>query len=182
MYEERGKGRKISLRTKLWLCLVKLLTCYGRPQLYSFQGSLPRLPLPSVQDTTKRVRYFSVRRPRKLSEDRHLIPVDLTQLFPNSLDATLRRRLISLSLPYSGLVGWRCQDTKPLVRFFISVATPSSPNAATGAHFVSFCFQYLRSVRPLLDDEKYSRMVKLASEFENGISRKLQRYLTLKSW
>jgi len=37
-------------------------------------------------------------------------------------------------------------------------------------------------VRPLLDDENYARMEKLANEFQNGIGVKLQRYLILKSW
>jgi hypothetical protein len=42
------------------------------------------------------------------------------------------------------------------------------------------CSKYLRSVRPLLDDDKYQRMEKLSTEFVNGIGRKLQRYLYLK--
>uniref|UniRef100_T1GPK9 Uncharacterized protein n=1 Tax=Megaselia scalaris TaxID=36166 RepID=T1GPK9_MEGSC len=42
--------------------------------------------------------------------------------------------------------------------------------------------RYLRSVRPLLDNENYERMEKLAKEFENTIGKKLQRYLLLKSW
>lgn len=42
--------------------------------------------------------------------------------------------------------------------------------------------RYLRSVRPLLDDSNYNRMERLAKEFEQGISTKLQRYLFLKSW
>ena len=42
--------------------------------------------------------------------------------------------------------------------------------------------QYLESVHPLMDEEQYSRMEKLAKEFENGLGRKLQRYLILKSW
>ena len=42
--------------------------------------------------------------------------------------------------------------------------------------------RYLRSVRPLLDDENYSRMEGLAKEFENTIGKKLQWYLILKSW
>lgn len=42
--------------------------------------------------------------------------------------------------------------------------------------------QYLRSVRPLMDDEQYSTMEKLAQEFQNGIGKKLQRYLVLKQW
>lgn len=40
----------------------------------------------------------------------------------------------------------------------------------------------MRSVRPLVDDENYARMEGLAKEFENGIGKKLQRYLILKSW
>ena len=42
--------------------------------------------------------------------------------------------------------------------------------------------QYLHSVQPLLDEEKYSRMERLAREFESGIGQKLQRYLVVKSW
>ncbi|XP_018327193.1 carnitine O-palmitoyltransferase 1, liver isoform isoform X2 [Agrilus planipennis] len=95
MYETRGKGSKISLSTKLWLLVVKIFSGYHKPRLYSFQGSLPRLPLPSLHDTMAR---------------------------------------------------------------------------------------YLRSVRPLLDDDNYHRMEQLAREFENGIGKKLQFYLWLKSW
>jgi len=43
-------------------------------------------------------------------------------------------------------------------------------------------FQYLRSVRPLKDDEEYNRIESMSKEFQNGIGRKLQRYLVLKSW
>ncbi|GLG94337.1 Protein withered, carnitine O-palmitoyltransferase [Gryllus bimaculatus] len=95
MYEQRGRGSRISWQTKLWLVMVKLFSAGSKPLLYSFQGSLPRLPLPAVQDTMKR---------------------------------------------------------------------------------------YLRSVRPLLNDEDYSRMEKLAADFEKGIAKKLQWYLLLKSW
>ncbi|XP_020286532.1 carnitine O-palmitoyltransferase 1, liver isoform isoform X2 [Pseudomyrmex gracilis] len=95
MYESRDKNRKVSFLTRCWVILVKVFSGWHRPMLYSFQGSLPRLPLPSISDTMKR---------------------------------------------------------------------------------------YLRSVRPLLDDENFSRMEKLANEFENGIGVKLQRYLILKSW
>lgn len=95
MYESRAKGRKISLKTRLWAGAVKVLSTWNTPLLYSFQGSLPRLPLPAVKDTMQR---------------------------------------------------------------------------------------YLRSVRPLLDDENYNRMTELANEFESGIGNKLQRYLKLKSW
>ncbi|KAL3883613.1 hypothetical protein ACJMK2_029858 [Sinanodonta woodiana] len=42
--------------------------------------------------------------------------------------------------------------------------------------------KYLLSVRPLMDDEKYQTMEKLANDFKNGLGKKLQRYLWLKSW
>lgn len=37
-------------------------------------------------------------------------------------------------------------------------------------------------MKPLVSDEDYRRLEKEASEFENGIGRKFQRYLLLKSW
>ncbi|XP_037788959.1 carnitine O-palmitoyltransferase 1, liver isoform-like [Penaeus monodon] len=95
MYEARGKGRTMSVASRLWFLAVKMMTKFSRPMLYSYQGSLPRLPLPALDDTMKR---------------------------------------------------------------------------------------YLRSVRPLMDDENYERMQNLALEFQKGIGKKLQRYLLLKSW
>lgn len=42
--------RKLSLKSKIWAGVVKLFTS-GHPTLYSFQQSLPRLPVPSLNDT-----------------------------------------------------------------------------------------------------------------------------------
>ncbi|XP_061577443.1 carnitine O-palmitoyltransferase 1, liver isoform isoform X1 [Cololabis saira] len=43
----------VPLSTRLWMLLVKIFS--GRkPMLYSFQSSLPRLPVPSVKDTCRR--------------------------------------------------------------------------------------------------------------------------------
>lgn len=42
--------------------------------------------------------------------------------------------------------------------------------------------QYLCSVKPLLSKEDYIRMEGLALEFQNGIAKKLQFNLVLKSW
>uniref|UniRef100_A0A674D9D1 Carnitine O-palmitoyltransferase 1, muscle isoform n=1 Tax=Salmo trutta TaxID=8032 RepID=A0A674D9D1_SALTR len=50
IFESHGK---ISFCTKLWLTLVKMFSG-RRPLLYSFQTSLPRLPVPRVDDTITR--------------------------------------------------------------------------------------------------------------------------------
>ncbi|XP_039617441.1 carnitine O-palmitoyltransferase 1, muscle isoform [Polypterus senegalus] len=42
--------------------------------------------------------------------------------------------------------------------------------------------RYLESVRPLLDDEQYSKMETLAEEFKKNPAPRLQKYLLLKSW
>ncbi|KAI4470725.1 carnitine o-acyltransferase [Holotrichia oblita] len=93
MYESRGKP--ISNKTKIWMTLVRILSSWNKPKLYSLQGSIPKLPLPSLKDTLTR---------------------------------------------------------------------------------------YLASVRPLMNDENYEQLKKLAKDFEQGIGAKLQRYLILKSW
>lgn len=93
LFETRGRG--VSMKTKVWAVLVKLLLKWNSPALYSFQGSLPRLSVPPIKDTVKR---------------------------------------------------------------------------------------YLKSVRPIYDDETFEKVEKEAEEFENGISTRLQRYVVLKSW
>ena len=96
MYESRS-AKGYSLLSKVWLVNLKLLYKMSRqPQLYSYQSSLPRLPLPALSDTIER---------------------------------------------------------------------------------------YLRSIRPLCDSEQhYKDIEKKAHEFRNGVGKKLQWYLHLKSW
>lgn len=60
MYESREKGQSVSTTTKLWAAVTRILSSWNKPGLYSFQGSLPRLPLPAVHDTMERVRYFRI--------------------------------------------------------------------------------------------------------------------------
>ncbi|NXX39603.1 CPT1B palmitoyltransferase, partial [Tricholaema leucomelas] len=50
MFEPHGK---MSRSTKIWVALMKLLSV-RKPLLYSFQTSLPKLPVPSVQATVTR--------------------------------------------------------------------------------------------------------------------------------
>ncbi|XP_032093372.1 carnitine O-palmitoyltransferase 1, brain isoform [Thamnophis elegans] len=50
IYEEHGRVSNI---TKIWLALVKIFS--GRkPMLYSYQASLPRLPVPAIADTMRK--------------------------------------------------------------------------------------------------------------------------------
>lgn len=52
MYQARNKNRTLGF--KLWALLTKMLTALCRPRLYSYQGLLPTLPLPSVDHTVQR--------------------------------------------------------------------------------------------------------------------------------
>ncbi|XP_023225083.1 carnitine O-palmitoyltransferase 1, liver isoform-like [Centruroides sculpturatus] len=88
-------GNKVSLKTKIWAMVVKLLEGNNTPLLYSLQSSMPRQPVPSLEDTIKR---------------------------------------------------------------------------------------YLTSMRPLLKDEDYENREKLALDFQQGVGKKLQWFLWLKSW
>ena len=50
-----GAHGKMSMPNKVWVGLVKLLK--GKhPLLYSFQAALPKLPVPGLSSTKKRVR------------------------------------------------------------------------------------------------------------------------------
>lgn len=115
LYEERGAGRQVSLTTRAWFLAMQPFFRLFQPQLYSFQGALPSLPVPSLHSTREKVY------------------VDSPQVLRNVLTMKFSDNL-----------------------------------------------QYLRSVRPLLEDDQYGRMEKLSLEFINGIGKKLQRYLYLK--
>ncbi|XP_026095149.1 carnitine O-palmitoyltransferase 1, liver isoform-like isoform X1 [Carassius auratus] len=57
MFNRHGS---FSLKTKIWLVLVKLFSG-PKPMLYSFQSSIPRLPVPPIKDTVRR--YLESARP-----------------------------------------------------------------------------------------------------------------------
>ncbi|XP_014663776.1 PREDICTED: carnitine O-palmitoyltransferase 1, liver isoform-like isoform X2 [Priapulus caudatus] len=63
MNDPRGK---FSMKTKFWAILVRFLKGKN-PRLYSYQGSLPKLPLPKLRDTLKR--YLISVRPLLNDED-----------------------------------------------------------------------------------------------------------------
>ncbi|XP_075945980.1 carnitine O-palmitoyltransferase 1, muscle isoform [Anarhichas minor] len=87
IFESHGK---MSSSTKVWLSLVKMFSG-RRPLLYSFQASLPRLPVPSVDDTI--YRYLESVRPLLNSEQYNQMEM-LANDFKDSKAAQLQRYLI----------------------------------------------------------------------------------------
>ncbi|OQR77398.1 carnitine O-palmitoyltransferase 1, partial [Tropilaelaps mercedesae] len=53
MYEARGQNARTSLTTRLWFMAVRLFEG-SSPLLYSYQSCLPKLPLPSLENTMDR--------------------------------------------------------------------------------------------------------------------------------
>ncbi|XP_062245689.1 carnitine O-palmitoyltransferase 1, muscle isoform [Platichthys flesus] len=86
IFESHGR---MSTSTKVWLSLVKMFSG-RRPLLYSFQASLPRLPVPSVDDTVNR--YLESVRPL-LDRDQYDQMDILANDFKDSQAAQLQRYL-----------------------------------------------------------------------------------------
>ncbi|KAJ8347313.1 hypothetical protein SKAU_G00287140 [Synaphobranchus kaupii] len=77
---------KISTKTKIWAVLIKLLS--GRePLLYSYQSSLPNLPVPAIKDTLRR--YLESVRPLMSAEEFQRMTALATQ-FESSLGKRLQ--------------------------------------------------------------------------------------------
>ncbi|KAM9377045.1 carnitine O-palmitoyltransferase 1, liver isoform 1-T1 [Pholidichthys leucotaenia] len=83
MHERHGS---LSWRTRVWMLLVKIFS--GRkPMLYSFQNSLPRLPVPSIKDTCRRY----LESVRSLMDDEEFERMKgLTKNFENNLGPRLQ--------------------------------------------------------------------------------------------
>uniref|UniRef100_A0A1A8BUG0 Carnitine O-palmitoyltransferase 1, muscle isoform n=1 Tax=Nothobranchius kadleci TaxID=1051664 RepID=A0A1A8BUG0_NOTKA len=87
IFESHGK---MSTSTKMWLNLVKMFSG-RRPLLYSFQAALPRLPVPSVDDTIQR--YLESVRP--LLDSKQYAQMELlAKEFKETEAAQLQRYLI----------------------------------------------------------------------------------------
>uniref|UniRef100_A0A8C7XSI0 carnitine O-palmitoyltransferase n=1 Tax=Oryzias sinensis TaxID=183150 RepID=A0A8C7XSI0_9TELE len=86
MFEQHGR---VSNTTKVWVTLLRLLS--GRkPLLYSYQTSLPHLPVPAVRDTL--TRYLESVRPL-LTDLEYKRMTDLANEFESSLGNRLQRYL-----------------------------------------------------------------------------------------
>ncbi|VDO42605.1 unnamed protein product, partial [Haemonchus placei] len=87
MYESVGKP--ISMPTKLWLGVLKLMSKSG-PLLHSYQGSLPHLPLPSLNETLEK-HLLSM---RPILNDEEFAELEhLSEVFRKGLGRRLQRYL-----------------------------------------------------------------------------------------
>lgn len=91
MYESREKGSRVSTPTKIWAACTKLFSAWNPPSLYSFQGSLPILPVPSIHDTMERY-LLSV---RPLLDDENFKRMEqLAKEFESTIGPRLQKYLI----------------------------------------------------------------------------------------
>ncbi|TKS73231.1 Carnitine O-palmitoyltransferase 1, liver isoform [Collichthys lucidus] len=82
----RARHGSVSWATRVWMLLVKVFS--GRkPMLYSFQNSLPRLPVPTVKDTCKR--YLESVRPL-MDDEQYERMTGLTKDFEKNLGPRLQ--------------------------------------------------------------------------------------------
>lgn len=89
MYESAHTG-KISKKTKLWFALLNLIS-KSKPMLYSFQGALPHLPLPSIDETLKK--HLETMKPITTEKEYNEL-VDLSEKFRKGIGRRLQRYLI----------------------------------------------------------------------------------------
>ncbi|KAG7313641.1 hypothetical protein JYU34_000799 [Plutella xylostella] len=173
MYESRVPGAKISLKTKLWVSVVKVLSGWNKPKLYSFQGSLPRLPLPKVKDTMRR--YLVSVRPL-LDDDNYARVEKKAREFEQTIAVKLQRYLVLKSWWSSNYVSdwWEeyvyLRGRSPLMvnSNFYGIDTICSKStrkqAARAAVVVHLCLQFRRLIdRQELEPIMLQNMVPLCS-------------------
>ncbi|XP_061628989.1 carnitine O-palmitoyltransferase 1, muscle isoform isoform X1 [Phyllopteryx taeniolatus] len=151
IFESHGK---MSASTKVWLSLVKMFSG-RRPLLYSFQASLPRLPVPRVEDTIRR--YLESVRPL-LDDERYKQMEILANDFKESKAAQLQRYLILKSWWANNYVSdwWEeyiyLRGRGPIMvnsNFYIMdllYITPTHRQAARAGNVVHTMLQYRRKL------------------------------------
>lgn len=154
LYEPRGGGKPMSWKSKLWLVLVKSLS-FKKPMLYSFQGSLPSLPVPSVDSTMKRY----LRSVRPLLDDEQYTRMErLADEFKNGIARKLQRYLVLKSWFTSNYISdwWEeyvyLRGRAPLMvnsNFYgidALLCLPTTVQAARAANLIYFCLQFRRLI------------------------------------
>uniref|UniRef100_A0A8C5DBB7 Carnitine O-palmitoyltransferase 1, muscle isoform n=1 Tax=Gouania willdenowi TaxID=441366 RepID=A0A8C5DBB7_GOUWI len=151
IFESHGK---MSTSTKVWLSLVKMFSG-RRPLLYSFQASLPRLPVPSVDDTIQG--YLESVRPLLDKQQYNQMEI-LAQDFKDSKAARLQRFLILKSWWATNYVSdwWEeyiyLRGRSPIMvnsNFYIMdllYMTPTHRQAARAGNVVHAMLQYRRKL------------------------------------
>ncbi|XP_050582117.1 carnitine O-palmitoyltransferase 1, liver isoform isoform X3 [Bombus affinis] len=155
MYESREKRSNASKVTKLWSTLVKLFFGWHKPMLYSFQGSLPRLPLPLVENTMKRY----LRSVRPLLDDKNYSRMEtLANEFQRGIGVKLQRYLILKSWWATNYVSdwWEeyvyLRGRSPIMvnsNFYgidAILMYPTHVQAARAANVIYSCLQYRRLI------------------------------------
>uniref|UniRef100_A0A665UQ96 Carnitine O-palmitoyltransferase 1, muscle isoform n=1 Tax=Echeneis naucrates TaxID=173247 RepID=A0A665UQ96_ECHNA len=151
IFESHGR---MSTSTKVWLSLVKMFSG-RRPLLFSFQASLPRLPVPRVDDTIRR--YLESVHPLLDSDQYDQMEV-LANDFKNSKAAQLQRFLILKSYWATNYVSdwWEeyiyLRGRSPIMvnsNFYIMdllYVTPTHRQAARAGNVVHAMLQYRRKL------------------------------------
>ncbi|KAJ0069731.1 hypothetical protein NL108_012362, partial [Boleophthalmus pectinirostris] len=151
IFESHGK---MSTSTKVWLSLVKMFSG-RRPLLYSFQASLPRLPVPSVEDTIQR--YLESVRPL-LDDDKYNQMAILANEFKDTQATQLQRFLILKSWWSNNYVSdwWEeyiyLRGRSPIMvnsNFYVMdllYVTPTHRQAARAGNVVHAMLQYRRKL------------------------------------
>uniref|UniRef100_A0A672GBK8 Carnitine O-palmitoyltransferase 1, muscle isoform n=1 Tax=Salarias fasciatus TaxID=181472 RepID=A0A672GBK8_SALFA len=151
IFESHGK---MTTSTKMWLVLVKMFSG-RRPLLYSFQASLPRLPVPSVDDTIQR--YLESVRPLLDTKQYNHMEI-LANEFKDSKAAQLQRYLVLKSWWATNYVSdwWEeyiyLRGRAPIMvnsNFYIMdllYVTPTHRQAARAGNVVHAMLQYRRKL------------------------------------
>uniref|UniRef100_A0A3B4AUW2 Carnitine O-palmitoyltransferase 1, muscle isoform n=1 Tax=Periophthalmus magnuspinnatus TaxID=409849 RepID=A0A3B4AUW2_9GOBI len=151
IFESHGR---MTTSTKVWLNLVKMFSG-RRPLLYSFQASLPRLPVPSVEDTIRR--YLESVRP--LLDDNQYNQMEiLANEFKDTQATQLQRFLILKSWWSNNYVSdwWEeyiyLRSRSPIMvnsNFYVMdllYVTPTHRQAARAGNVVHAMLQYRRKL------------------------------------
>ncbi|XP_072291402.1 carnitine O-palmitoyltransferase 1, muscle isoform [Eucyclogobius newberryi] len=151
IFESHGR---MSTSTKVWLSLVKVFSG-RRPLLYSFQASLPRLPVPSVEQTVQR--YLESVRPL-LDNDKYKQMEALSNEFMETQAHQLQRYLILKSWWSSNYVSdwWEeyiyLRGRSPIMvnsNFYVMdllYTVPTHRQAARAGNVVHAMLQYRRKL------------------------------------
>lgn len=169
LYEPRGK---LSFKTKFWLGLVKVLGG-SNPTLYSYEKSLPYLPVPDLDSTTKR--YLKSVKPL-LSEERFKKMETLAEEFKNGLGIKLQRYLVWKSWWSTNYISdwWQqfvyLRSREPLMinsNYFgvDSVEVPSRIQSARAANMIHAMYVYRKQIfKEKLEPQFAMGIVPLCSE------------------